>query len=89
MDTLFLSLSVILAGGLLALLLSRQFVLMKLVTIATVSAGCIIGLYSTLPRLLASSTAAETTLNWLHIFTLSFKIDSISSFFRCIGHLRC
>ena len=82
MDTFILSLSVILAGGFLALLLTRQFILMKLATIVTVSAGCIIGLSSVFPRLLASSpAAAEVTWDWLHIFTLAFKIDSISTFF--------
>jgi len=81
MDTLFVSLAVILAGGLSALLLSRQFIIMKLATIATVSVGCFIGLSSAFPRLFDSSSAAEVTWDWLHIFTLSFRVDSISTFF--------
>ncbi len=81
MDTLFLAVSIIFAGGLPALVLSRQFVLMKLVSIATISAGCLLGLSVALPHLLNSTVAAEVSWNWLHIFTLSFKVDSVAAFF--------
>ncbi|MCB2180933.1 MAG: hydrogenase [Desulfobulbaceae bacterium] len=81
MDTLFLSLSVIFAGGFIALFLSRQFVLMKIAVIVTISAGCLVGLFSSLSRLLNSSSAATASWDWLHIFTLSFKLDSVSTFF--------
>ncbi len=81
MNTLFLSLSVIFAGGLVALFLRRQFILMKLASIVTISAGCILGLYSSLSRLHCSSTVATASWDWLHIFTLSFKLDCLSTFF--------
>ncbi len=81
MNTLFLSLSFILAGGLVALLLSRYFTLMKLAAIVTISAGCLIGLSSSLFRLFGSSTAATASWDWMHIFILSFKLDSVSAFF--------
>lgn len=80
MDTLFVSMAVILAGGVAGLLFFRQFTLMKLVAIATISVGCGIGLFFTLPNLL-SGAAQTVSYNWLHLFTLAFKLDSVSHFF--------
>lgn len=80
MDTLFVSIAIITAGGVAGLLLHRQFTLMKLVAIAITSAGCGIGLYFTLPNLL-NGAAHTVTYNWLHIFNLAFKVDSVSLFF--------
>ncbi len=80
MDTLFVSIAVIIAGGVAGLLLYRQFTLMKLVAIATTSAGCGIGLFFTLPNLL-STTAYTVSYNWLHVCNLAFSIDSVSLFF--------
>ncbi len=80
MDTLFVSIAVILAGGAAGLLFYRQFMLMKIVAIATTSAGCGIGLYYVLPKLLQGTTAA-TSYVWLHTLTLSFQLDSVSLFF--------
>lgn len=81
MDTMFVSLTVIMAGGVAALLLARQFTLMKLVTIATTTAGCILGLVYSLTNLLSNTGTIEQSWNWLHIFTLAFKVDSIALFF--------
>ncbi len=80
MDTLFVSIAVILAGGSAGLLLCRQFTFMKVVTIVTTSVGCGIGLMFTLPKLI-SGTACAVSYNWLHLFTLAFKLDSVSLFF--------
>lgn len=80
MDTLFVSIAVILAGGAAGLLLFRQFTLMKMVAIATISVGCGIGLYYVVPKLL-QGTPATASYNWLHTFTLSFTLDSVSLFF--------
>ncbi len=80
MDTLFVSIAVILAGGAAGLLFYRQFTLMKMVAIATTSAGCGIGLYYVLPKLLQGTTAAAS-YDWLHTLTLSFQLDSVSLFF--------
>ena len=80
MDTLFVSIAMIIAGGVAGLLLYRQFTLMKLVAIATTSAGCGIGLFFTLPNLL-SGAAHAVTYNWMHIFSLAFRVDSVSLFF--------
>ncbi|MBA3007217.1 MAG: hydrogenase [Proteobacteria bacterium] len=81
MDTMFVSLAVILAGGVAALLFARQFTLMKLATIATTSAGCILGLVYSLTNLLSNTGTIGQSWNWLHIFTLAFKVDSIALFF--------
>ena len=80
MDTLFVSIAVILAGGAAGLLLYRQFTLMKLVTVVTTAAGCGIGLYYVLPKLLQGASAT-VSYNWLHTFTLAFTLDSVSLFF--------
>ncbi len=80
MDTLFVSIAVVLAGGVAGLLFYRQFTLMKMVAIATTSTGCGLGLYYVLPKLLQGTTAAAS-YDWLHTLTLSFQLDSVSLFF--------
>ncbi|MBW6520168.1 MAG: hydrogenase [Desulfoarculaceae bacterium] len=84
MDTMFVSLAVILAGGVAALFLSRHFTLMKVVTIATTTAGCGVGLIYSLSHLLSYAATMEKSWSWLHIFTLAFKVDSISLFFLVV-----
>ncbi len=81
MDTLFVSIAVIFAGGVVGLLLYRQFTLMKLVAIATSSVGCGIGFIFTLSKLFGQASGLDVSYNWLHLFTLAFKIDSVSLFF--------
>jgi len=81
LNTLFAALFTILAGGALALLFVRRFVLMKMTTIVTTSTGCVIGLIYSISHLLSYEAAIEKSVNWLHFFTLAFKIDSISLFF--------
>jgi len=80
MDTFLLSLTVLLAGGVFALLTCRLFNLMKAGYTAITAAGCIIGLYAVIGPL----QGAEITtfaIPWLHIFTLSFAVDPLSAFF--------
>ncbi len=81
MDTMFVSLSVILAGGVAALLFCRQFTLMKLATIATTTVGCGIGLVFSLSHLLGPAAVLEKSWSWLHLFDLAFKVDSVALFF--------
>ncbi len=76
-----MALVLILAGGVAGLCLARQFTFMKLVTIATISVGCGIGLFFTLSRLLVGVAVPAVSYRWLHIFTLSFNVDSIALFF--------
>jgi hydrogenase-4 component B len=81
MDTMFVSLYIILAGGTAALFLSRQFTVMKFVTITVTAVGCGLGLYDCLTRLLNHAPVVEKSWTWLHLFDLSFKVDSVSLFF--------
>lgn len=81
MNTFFLSLAVISGGGVLAFLLAKRFILMKTVAVLTIMTGCGIGLYSAVSTLLHPGPATSITWQWLHIFTLSLRIDAISAFF--------
>jgi len=80
MDTFLLSLTVLLAGGLWALLAFMQFKLMKAGYIALSIAGSVIGLYA-LQGPLQEGTIVTFYTTWLHLFTLSFSLDSLSAFF--------
>ncbi len=80
MDTFLLSLTVLLAGGLWALLACKQFKLMKAGYIALSIAGSFIGLYA-LQGPLQDGTIVTFYTTWLHLFTLSFSLDSLSAFF--------
>ncbi len=80
MDTFLLSLTVIFAGGLFSLLSCRQFSLMKAGYTAITIAGCLIGVYSIIDPLQGTKVAV-ISIEWLHIFSLSFTIDSLSAFF--------
>ncbi len=81
MNFLFMSLALIGVGGLAGLLLARQFTLMKVVSISTISTGCVGGLLFSLSQLFSGSQSLAVSWRWLHIFTLSFRLDSISLFF--------
>ncbi|MCD6269192.1 MAG: hydrogenase, partial [Deltaproteobacteria bacterium] len=78
---LFMSLALIGVGGLAGLLLARHFTLMKTVSISTISTGCVGGLLFSLSQLFSGSQSLAVSWRWLHIFTLSFRLDSISLFF--------
>ncbi|MEW6517855.1 MAG: proton-conducting transporter membrane subunit [Thermodesulfobacteriota bacterium] len=54
---------------------------MKAGSCLVVAAGCLLGLFAALSVLPQSGDAARISLPWLHIFTLSFQMDSISAFF--------
>lgn len=80
MDIFLLSLTVLLAGGLIALLLCRLFILMKAGYIAVTVLGCALGLYAITP-VLQGDAPLSYSVGWLHLFTLSFRLDSLSAFF--------
>ncbi len=80
MNIFLLSLTVIFAGGLFSLLTYRQFSLMKAGYIAITAAGCLLGLY-TITTPLQEVAAVTFSCSWLHVFTLSFTLDSLSAFF--------
>jgi hydrogenase-4 component B len=81
MNAFFLSLAVILCGGVFPLFIHRQFNIMKTACCCLVAAGCGLGLFDALSVLLHPGAAATASWPWLHIFALSFKMDSISAFF--------
>lgn len=80
MDTFLLSLTVLLAGGLFALLTYRLFSLMKAGYISITAVGCLIGLYA-IATPLQGGEIVTFSRSWLHIFTLSFSLDPLSAFF--------
>lgn len=80
MDTFLLSLTVLLSGGLFALLTHRLFSAMKAGYIAITVAGSLIGLYA-IKAPLQDGTLVSFSTTWLHVFTLSFSLDSLSAFF--------
>ena len=80
MNTFLLSLTVLLAGGLFALLTYRLFSLMKAGYIAITIAGCLLGLYA-IWEPLQGGPLVTFSINWLHMFVLSFTLDSLSAFF--------
>jgi len=80
MTTFFLSLALLSAAGVLALLGSRLFGLMKVCSIACTLAGCAIGLYAVV-TLAGAGQPAQYAISWLQLFTLSFSVDNLSAFF--------
>jgi len=81
MDTFFLSLALTLFGTSLCVLFCRQFALMKIATITAITIGSVVGLSSVYTLLSQPGTIETASWPWLHIFTLSFKMDSIAAFF--------
>jgi hydrogenase-4 component B len=88
MNTLFLALGLILAGGILPLLLYRQFTLAKIVSILLTVSGCGLGLVF---LALVDETPATMafSLTWLQTFPLSVAIDPLSIFFLVPIFLIC
>ena len=80
MDLFFVALALVLAGGILPLLLSRQHVLSRIAGVVGIAAGsalgCAIAVTSVLEEV--SVTASYT---YLQVFQLSFRIDTLSAFF--------
>lgn len=73
----------------LPLLLHRSFRLMKVVSIATLSAGCLVGLVFALRHLNGDSTGGAISWPLLSVFSLSFKVDALSAFFLLPIFLIC
>nr|MBF0222463.1 hydrogenase [Desulfobulbaceae bacterium] len=81
MDTFFLSLALILFGTTVSVLFNRQFIFMKAATILAITLGSAVGLTSVFSFLYQTETVQIVSWPWLHIFTLSFKMDSVAAFF--------
>ena len=78
METFFIALGILLVGGVFPLFTHRLFNSMKAGYICITVIGCLIGLYA-LP--LGNPGVSAVSWNWLHVFTLSFSLDSLSAFF--------
>ena len=81
MDLFLLALVVVLVGGVLSLVTFRNFNLMKTVSLVFTIAGSLIGLFSILVYF-RHPEISTASWSWLHIFDISFKVDSVSAFFQ-------
>ena len=80
METFFIALGILLAGGFFPLCTHRLYNFMKAGYIGITVIGCLIGLYS-LCMPLGNPGIPAVSWPWLHVFTLSFSLDSLSAFF--------
>jgi hydrogenase-4 component B len=80
MNLYFLSLTVILCGGILPLFLWRKFVPMKAIGILGIGAGCLVGLGDAVIKLWQTGTYSAS-FSYLNVLSLSFRIDALSAFF--------
>ncbi|MBW2219408.1 MAG: hydrogenase [Deltaproteobacteria bacterium] len=80
MNLFFLSIGLIVSGGVFALVLWRQFILMKAAGVLAISAGCFIGLIDALSKLF-NPGPYTFSFNYLNVLSLSFKIDGLAAFF--------
>jgi len=80
MDTLCYALAVILAGGILPLLLYRQFKVMKAAAVIAIVIGSVLGLMA-IPPAMQDTGPPTATWVWQQFLPLTFSIDSLSLFF--------
>ncbi len=80
MDLFFISLGIIMAGGVLPLFLKQHFSFMKAVSVFGIAAGCLLGLINAGRNLLIAGNASAS-FDYLNAFSLSFTIDSLAAFF--------
>ncbi|MFH1153990.1 MAG: proton-conducting transporter membrane subunit [Pseudomonadota bacterium] len=82
MNLFFNSLLVVICGGVLSLVLARQFKLMKYTAVILLGAGCALGLIDAGTKLAQAETVAGS-FTYLNLFSVSFQMDSLSAFFLC------
>jgi len=80
MGSFFLSLLLVFTGGLLSLFLYRQFSLMRSSAVLVIGAGCLLGLRDAIGKLVDAGVSA-VSIDYLNIFALAFRIDTLSAFF--------
>ena len=83
MNPFFLSMLVVVCGGILPLFLWRQFTLMKAVSVLAIVSGCLLGLVDAWTRL-AGPVHGAVEFSYLGDFSLSFNIDTLSAFFLIV-----
>lgn len=80
MNLFFLSILIIISGGVLPILLFRNFSLMKIAGVLGISAGCCIGMLDALSRL-SLDGSSSASFDYLNTLSLAFQIDGLSAFF--------
>ena len=80
MTIFFISLALVLAGGVLPLLLGKQFLLLRAAGVAGIGAGSLLGCIEAV-RLLVGGGSYSATVTYLHVLELSFRINTLSAFF--------
>jgi hydrogenase-4 component B len=80
MNAFLLSVLLIVCGGILSLLLWRQFTLMKVLGALGIGIGCALGLKVAATQLF-HPVSQEVTFTYLNTLTLSFNMDALSAFF--------
>lgn len=76
----FLSLLMILCGGILSLLFVNRFILMRAVAVVFMAAGSATGLIQSV-KVLFGEAAVQSRLSYVNAFPFAFRIDSLSAFF--------
>jgi hydrogenase-4 component B len=80
MDLFFISLVLIVSGGILSPILNRQFTAMKLAAVIPISTGCLLGLVDAGSKIIHVRPYGAS-FTYLNAFSLDFQIDSLSAFF--------
>ena len=80
MNLFFVAIMMIFFGGGIALTLYHKFHRMKILTCLMIGSGCLIGGVDSLLKLVSSGEYIAS-VNYLHVFSLSFRIDALSAFF--------
>ena len=83
MNLFFLSIMIIASGGLLPLLLFRQFTLMKILGVLGISVGCALGMMDAVSKL-SHDGSATASFDYLNTLSLAFQIDGLSAFFLLV-----
>jgi hydrogenase-4 component B len=83
MDYFLASMGIVLVGGVLPLLLSKNGGLCRVVGALTIASGCGLGLFSAGTQLL-SAAPQELSYSYQHAFSLAFSMDGLSAFFLLI-----
>ncbi|MBU1170913.1 MAG: hydrogenase [Proteobacteria bacterium] len=80
MNLFFLSILIIVSGGVLSLCLLTRFTQMKMVAVGLIGSGCVIGLVDSLYKLF-HPVSYMASFNYLNAFAISFETDGLSAFF--------
>ncbi len=89
MEIFLFALGLLLAGGIFPLFTHRMFTLTKAGYIGCTVLGCLTGVVAVAAPLRHHRQIAAVSLPWLHLFSLSFSIDSLSAFFLLPIFLIC